>query len=190
MFIYSNSATTSNIINKSKLFDETSIVFGLFIGYLIVGSKSHKVDEYANIYIAYLCIQGRGIVAMIGTFCIIITKFITNSVDELLSKDIEPDTEIQEQKQRSAIYKFLQTLEYIQIFTYSISFICFIIFIICYYCELYSLYYNDLNFIIFTLFLLISFIIMSIFIIIILYEKYKTLIYIKTLKNKTINQLL
>ena len=39
MFIQSNTATTGNIINKSKLFDETSVVFGLFIGYLIVGSK-------------------------------------------------------------------------------------------------------------------------------------------------------
>ena len=125
---------------------------------------------------------------MIGTFCIIVTKFITNSVDELLAVDIEPDTEIQEQKQRSAIYKFLQTLEYIQIFTYSVSFICFIIFIICYYCELYSLYYNNLNFIIFTLFLLIAFIILSIFIIYILHEKKETLKYIKTLKKN--NELL
>ena len=68
------------------------MVFGLFIGYLIMGSTRNQVDDYANLSIAYLCIQGRGIAAMIGTLSVVLGKFINNCSIQLQSIDIDPDT--------------------------------------------------------------------------------------------------
>ena len=177
--------TNININRKSQLFDETSIVFGLFIGYLISGATRHPVELYVNLPVAYLCIQGRGIAAMLGTFSILISKYITNSVDELYAEDIEPDTDEREQLQRSAIYQFLEMLDMIQMFTYFISYVCFFIFFLSFCLGLYSMYYQELDFIFFWFFIIISSIVLVLILLYIYYQKTKTLKYIKTLKLTT-----
>ena len=179
------SPTNLNITRKSQLFDETSVVFGLFIGYLIVGATRHRVDLYVNLPVAYLCIQGRGIAAMLGTFCILLSKYITNSVDELYAEDISPNTEEREQLQRNAIYQFLEMLEMIQMFTYFISYACFAIFFLSFCLGLYSMYRQDLDFLFFGFFLTVSTIVLIVLIVFIFYHKRRTLNYIKTLRTPT-----
>jgi hypothetical protein len=179
------SPTNLNITRKTQLFDETSVVFGLFIGYLIVGATRHQVDLYVNLPVAYLCIQGRGIAAMLGTFCILLSKYITNSVDELYAEDISPDTQEREQLQRNAIYQFLEMLEMVQMFTYFISYACFSIFFFSFCLGLYSMYHQDLDFIFFGLFLTVSTIVLIVLIVFIFYHKRRTLNYIKTLRTPT-----
>ena len=182
-FIESNTASIINISTKLQLFDETSVVFGLFIGYLISGSMGNPVESYVNVPIAYLCIQGRGVSAMLGTLAILISKLISNSVDELYSFDINPDSDEQNQIQRSVIYEFLNTMEYIQIVNYLISYFCFIIFFLSFCSELYSMFYKDLDFTIFILIIVLCVIIFIITIITITYQKKKSLTIIKQLTN-------
>lgn len=162
LYINRNTATTQNITNKIKLYDETSVVFGLFIGYLIIASTKHPVNIYANTTIAYLCIQGRGIIVYIGTFSMLISLYITNSVDEMLSFDINPDNKKQFQSQNSIIYSYLKSLEFIQTTTYFVSFICFSVFILTYCLEIFSIYYKQLDFTIFFIILILSIMIIMI----------------------------
>lgn len=184
MINISNTATNKNVISKSRLFDEASILFALFIGYLIKSSTKLDVKDYPNIYIAYICIQLGGLAIIIGTLSIVLSYFITYSVEELFSIDINPDTKEQEDKQISLIYQFLDKLDIIQYLLQIISYFCLIIFITSYCLSLYSMYYLDLNFTIFIFIIVVS-IIITILIIIIIYKlKNNTQKNIKSLKSE------
>lgn len=171
--MFSTSTPTSlNINTKSRLFDEASVVFGLFIGYLIMGSTRNQVDDYANLSIAYLCIQGRGIAAMIGTLSVVLGKFINNCSIQLQSIDIDPDTPEQELKQRTAIFKFLDNLKPLQYLIQLIAYLCLAVFLTTYCLGLYSLYRNELDFTFFGIIIISSVMVTIVTIIIIWYFKF------------------
>ena len=140
------SATQLNINTKSKLFDETSVVFGLFIGYLIVDSKELKVEDYYSEPTAYLCIQGRGLGAMLGVWCLALSSLIRFSINSLLSVDIQPDTPEQEQRLYNLVFTFISRVKYIQLLTYFLSYISIFLFVSGYCLELYSLFHMQLGF--------------------------------------------
>ena len=138
-----------NLDSKSKLFDEASVVFGLFIGYLLNDSTKYQVDEYYSLPYAYIGIQLRALTAILGTFCMVISSFINYSIEEVMSIDIPRDSDESEQLRRNSIYKFLHTLYYIQLTLHLSSYICLINFIICFCTSLYSIYHKYLHFSIF-----------------------------------------
>lgn len=183
-----NSATNSNLVSKSRLFDEASVVFGLFIGYLIIGATKHNVDDYANIYIAYICIQGRGIAAMIGTLSVVIASFANYSVEQLLAIDIDPDTEEQEQKQRAVIFEFLDKLKLLQYLLQAVAYLCLSIFICSFCLGLYSMYYKELDFTFFILIISIAIILTIIILLVIWIFKIQANRYILTFKKGVVNK--
>ena len=179
----SNTATNDNLVSKLRLFDEASVVFGLFIGYLIIGSTKHKVEIYANIYIAYICIQGRGMAAMIGTLSIVIASFANYCVEQMLAIDIDPDTEEQEQKQRAAIFEFLDKLKILQYVLQLVAYLCLSIFICSFCLGLYSMYHEELDFTFFNLVISIAIILSIIILLVIWIFKNQANRYILTLKK-------
>ena len=140
------SPTVSNLTTKSKLFDESSIVFGLFIGYLISGSLELPVEDYYSRSLAYYCIQGRGIAALMGVFCLAISSFVRYSLNSLLSLDLKIDTEELEQEQLSIVYLFISKIQSIQLLTYILSYVSLIIFVSGYCGEIYSVFAKELDF--------------------------------------------
>ena len=65
-------------------------------------ATKHKVEDYANIYIAYFCIQGRGIAVILGTSSMLITRIISLNYNEIYAIDIDPDTEINKAQENVA----------------------------------------------------------------------------------------
>ena len=141
--------TVQNIVSQRQLFDDASIILGLFIGYLITGATKHKVEDYINIYVAYFCIQGRGIAVILGTSSMLITRIISINYNEIYAIDINPDNEINNQNHRNLIYRFLKNLEIIQTILHLISYCCFTIFILSFCLGLYSMFYHQLDFTLF-----------------------------------------
>ena len=132
--------TVQNIVSQRQLFDDASIILGLFIGYLITGATKHKVEDYLNIYVAYFCIQGRGMAVILGTSSMLITRIISINYNEIYAIDIDPDNKTNSQKHRNLIYRFLKNLEIIQIILHLISYCCFSIFIFKYNFKLHNIH--------------------------------------------------
>lgn len=169
-----------NIQSQTKLFDEASVVFGLFIGYLLNESTEYKVEEYYSLETAYIGIQLRGATAIIGTICMVLSSFINYSTEELFSIDIKDDP-VTQQLKRNNIFRFLCSLQYIQQGLHLTSYLCLTSFIMCYAITLYSLYHHELNFFIFTILITIFSSFLLILITYVYYQKRKAIYYIKKL---------
>ena len=140
------SPTDENISSKNGLFNESSIILGLFIGYLVEGFNKYPIDKYDTLSNAYFDIQLRGIMITLGTLSMLIASFINYCLDDLIGIDFKNDNIENEQIRRNNLYLFMNKLHYLQMGLNCISYLCFLIFICCFNLELYILYSDYISF--------------------------------------------
>jgi hypothetical protein len=163
--------TPENLASQQSLYNESSIIMGLFIGYLISGSNDYKVSEYANGSIAYFCIQGRGLAAVSAVTSLTIESFLGLAVAKLQSTDVADGSAVEE-KQREITYNFSESLHWLSRILRILAYINVFIFICAYVLSLYSIYAVELDFSFFWVVVgvLVLFILIAVFAIV---EKYQ-----------------
>jgi hypothetical protein len=150
-----------------------------------VDSRELPIEEYSSRSIAYYCIQGRGIAAMIGIFCLTISSLVKYSINSLLSVDIKPDTPEQEQRLYNYVYSFIIKIEWIQMFTYLLTYISLIIFVTAYCMELNSTFGENLEFELFNTFISLGGGLLLIISVFIYYQKRITYCKVKQLTSNS-----
>jgi hypothetical protein len=145
--------TASSVSAGSMQFSQSNVVFGLFIGYMIGGSRNHDVTHYHPAWTAYLGIHIRGWAAIVGVIIILLNGEFSLKYNKLMSnnyytKDGKEDTALRSfilQK----VEQFIDNTKTIGQLLWWATVLVVFVWIAAFVVSTYSQYVGDLNFVMF-----------------------------------------
>ena len=136
------------LISNRLLYAETSAVFVFFIVYLVRGSLRRPAVLYHNEWIAYLCIQGRGLAAMLGTSAVLMAAQIQYCLAKIRSVPLQLASPQEAQVALEIVFRWINSFRWLAVVLHNFAFLSLFTFMIAYSAARFSVYIvQGLNFV-------------------------------------------